>query len=69
MSITKNNLGTGDYTVTNGYPLWDPNEGKYKYNKISDNLTTFGTNLESGREMIINQFEEIKALNSNPLGG
>lgn len=69
MSITKNNLGTGDYTVTNGYPLWDPNEGKYKYNKISDNLTTFGTNLESGREMIINQFEEIKTLNKQLYNG
>jgi hypothetical protein len=69
MSITKNNLGTGDYTVTNGYPLWDPNEGKYKYNKISDNLTTFGTNLESGRQMIINQFEEIKTLNKQLYNG
>jgi hypothetical protein len=69
MSITKNNLGTGDYTVTNSYPMWNPNEGKYNYTKVSDNLTTFGTNLESNRLMLLNEFEQIKQYNKQLYNG
>lgn len=68
-TINKNKLGGGDYTITTGYPLWNPNEGKYEYQKVTDNISTYGANLEDARDMVIlNQFpltrEQNKLLNN-----
>jgi hypothetical protein len=63
-TISKNKLGGGgDYSVTTGFPLWNPTEGKYEYQKVTDNITTYGTNLEDARDMLINQFSLTKEQN------
>ena len=68
-TIQKNSLGTGDYTITKGFPIWNPNEGKYQYQKINVNTTTFGVNLESERDMSINEFNQYKELNKQLFNG
>jgi hypothetical protein len=63
-TISKNKLGGGgDYSVTTGFPLWNPTEGKYEYQKVTDNITTYGANLEDARDMLINQFSLTKEQN------
>ncbi len=63
-TISKNKLGGGgDYTITTGFPMWNPIENKYTYEKISDNVSTYGANLEDARDMILNQFSVTKEQN------
>jgi hypothetical protein len=68
-TINKNQLGGGDYTITKGFPVWNPNKGKYEYQKVNVNKTTFGTNLESERDMIINEFNTYKEFNKQLYNG
>jgi len=64
IDITKNEFGTGDYTVTTQYPLWNPETGKYVMTKITENQTSYGNNLTSARnQMAIDYFDYIKASN------
>jgi D-ribose pyranose/furanose isomerase RbsD len=62
-TINKNKLGAGDYSVTLGAPIWNPNTKAYEYKKVTDNVTTFGANLEDARDMLINQFSLTKEQN------
>ena len=62
-TISKNKLGGGDYSVTTGFPLWNPTDGKYEYVKVTDNVSTYGANLEDARDMLINQFSVTKEQN------
>jgi hypothetical protein len=62
-TIQKNSLGTGDYTLTTGVPMWNPNKGSYEYVKVNDNVSTYGSNLEDARNMILNQFAITKEQN------
>ena len=64
-SISKNKLGTGDYTTTTAYPLWNPEENKYVYTKVVENTTSFGGNLESNRDMMIEQLNQRYSLLKN----
>jgi hypothetical protein len=62
-TINKNRLGVGDYSVTLGAPIWNPNTKAYEYKKVTDNMTTYGANLEDARDMLINQFSLTKEQN------
>jgi hypothetical protein len=62
-TISKNQLGGGDYSVTTGVPMWNPKTGAYEYIKMSDNVTTYGANLEDARDMILNNFAVTKEQN------
>jgi hypothetical protein len=62
-SIQKNKLGTGDYTTVTAYPLWNPEENKYVYTKVVENTTSFGGNLETNRDMMIDQLNQNKEFN------
>lgn len=62
-TIQKNQLGGGDYSITAGVPMWNPNKGQYEYVKISDNTTAYGANLEAARAMMLNQFSMTKEQN------
>jgi hypothetical protein len=62
-TINKNKLGVGDYSVTIGAPLWNPNKKAYDYEKVTDNVTTYGANLEDARDMLINEFALTKEQN------
>lgn len=68
-TIKKNALGTGDYTTVTGFPLWNPEENKYVYNKIVDNTTSYGGNLEASREMMMAQFNQYKEYNKQLFNG
>jgi hypothetical protein len=68
-SISKNKLGGGDYTITTNFPLWNPIKAEYEDQSVTDNISTYGTNLEDARDMVIlNQFpltkEQNKLLNN-----
>jgi hypothetical protein len=62
-TINKNRLGVGDYSVTIGAPMWNPNTKAYEYKKVTDNVTTYGANLEDARDMLINEFALTKEQN------
>jgi hypothetical protein len=68
-SIAPNKIGTSDYTVLVGYPFYNVNTGKYDYISDSFSTTTLGGNLETTREMLINNFESYKTLNKNLYNG
>jgi len=68
-TIQKNKLGTGDYTTIAGFPLWNPEENKYVYNKVVDNTTSYGGNLEASREMMMAQFNQYKEFNKQLFNG
>lgn len=64
INIQKNEFGTGDYSVTTEYPLWDPEKGKYTIAKITENQTSYGNNLTSARnQMAFDYFDYVKASN------
>ena len=50
LQIEKNKIGTGDYNVSMKYPLWNPEEGKYKMITDYNNTTYHGNNLERIRK-------------------
>ena len=62
-TFNKNRLGAGDYSVTLGSPIWNPNTKEYVYKKVTDNVTTYGANLEDARDMLINEFANTKEQN------
>jgi hypothetical protein len=68
-TIKKNALGTGDYTTVAGFPLWNPDEGKYVYKKVMDNTTSYGGNLETARDMMMEQFNQYKEFNKQLFNG
>jgi hypothetical protein len=68
-TIKKNALGTGDYTTVAGFPLWNPDEGKYVYKKVMDNTTSYGGNLEASRDMMMEQFNQYKEFNKQLFNG
>jgi hypothetical protein len=64
INISKNEFGTGDYTVVTEYPLWNPETGKYEIARMTENQTSFGNNLTSHRnEMAFDYFDLIKQTN------
>jgi transcription elongation GreA/GreB family factor len=64
IDITKNEFGTGDYTVTTQYPLWNPETGKYVLTKVTETQTSYGNNLTSARnQMAFDYFDYVKASN------
>ena len=68
-TIEKNKLGTGDYTTSTSFPLWNPEKGKYEYETQHENTTNFGTNLESIRDMMPDQFNSIMEFNKQLSNG
>jgi hypothetical protein len=64
IDITKNEFGTGDYTVTTQYPLWNPEKGMYVMTKVTENQTSYGNNLTSARnQMAFDYFDLVKQSN------
>jgi hypothetical protein len=64
IDITKNEFGTGDYTVTTQYPLWNPETGTYVMTKVTENQTSYGNNLTSARnQMAFDYFDLVKQSN------
>ena len=68
-TIEKNKLGTGDYTTSTSFPLWNPEKGKYEYETEVENTSNLGTNLESTRDMMPDQFDAIMDLNKQLSNG
>lgn len=68
-TIEKNKLGTGDYTTSTSFPLWNPQKGKYEYETEVENTSNLGTNLESTRDMMPDQFDAIMDLNKQLSNG
>jgi hypothetical protein len=68
-TIKKNKLGTGDYTTIMAYPYWNHEENKYEYTKTVDNVTSYGANLETARDMMMEEFNSIKELNKQLYNG
>ena len=68
-AVEENALGTGDYTTVAGFPLWNPDEGKYVYKKVMDNTTSYGGNLETARDMMMEQFNQYKEFNKQLFNG
>jgi hypothetical protein len=70
MDITKNKFGTGDYTTTITYPIWDPKKNAYFDRVITDNVTQFGNNLTNTRnEFIFDYFDLVKSQNQYTSNG
>jgi hypothetical protein len=65
LSIAPNKLGTSDYTVIMGYPLYNPNLGKYEYRSESFSTSTLGGNLETAREMGVSALNSMWLSNKN----
>jgi hypothetical protein len=64
LNITKNKTGTGDYNTLIEYPLYNPQTGEYTTQKVYDNLTTQGGNIEKSRnEIATDYFPRIKEFN------
>lgn len=53
--IQKNMLGTGDYSITTKYPVWDPNIGDFRDMSTTDNTLTAGNNLSNMRLQTLQQ--------------
>jgi hypothetical protein len=51
--IKKNDLGTGDYTVTMTYPQYNPEKGIIERATYTSNNVYQGTNLESNRDQMV----------------
>lgn len=70
MDITRNKFGTGDYTTTITYPIWDPKKNAYSDRIITDNVTQFGNNLTNTRnEVIFDYFDLVKSQNQYTSNG
>jgi hypothetical protein len=68
--IEKNDIGTGDYSITTEIPLYDANEGKVKMVTLYDNTTVLGSNLENVRDQIIRtDFDKYKLFNKQLKNG
>ena len=64
IDITKNEFGTGDYTVTTQYPVWNPETNKYVLTTMTETQTQFGNNLTSNRnELAFDYFDQVKLTN------
>lgn len=64
-NIQKNNLGTGDYTITINYPEYDPETGAMKTSTYVSNNVFHGTNLESNRDQMISGFmDQVDEMNA-----
>lgn len=62
--IDKNQLGTGDYSITTFYPIWNPETGDFTETSMTDNTVTAGNNLSSIRSQSIFQgFPAIRQMN------
>jgi hypothetical protein len=63
--ITKNELGTGDYTITMTYPQYNPEKGIIEKATYMSNNVYQGTNLESNRDqMIYGYMDQADEMNS-----
>jgi hypothetical protein len=51
--IKKNDLGTGDYTITMTYPQYNPEKGILEQKTYVSNNVYQGTNLESNRDQMV----------------
>lgn len=64
INIQKNEFGTGDYTISTEYPLWNPETGKYEIARITDTQTPYGNNLTAARnDMAFDYFDLIRRTN------
>jgi hypothetical protein len=62
--IDKNQLGTGDYSITTFYPIWNPETGDFIETSMTDNTVTAGNNLSNIRSQSIFQgFPAIRQMN------
>jgi hypothetical protein len=52
-NIKKNDLGTGDYTITMTYPQYNPEKGILEQKTYVSNNVYQGTNLESNRDQMV----------------
>lgn len=67
-SITKNELGLGDYTLTTTYPIWNPEKGKYEMMSTTQNSVVSGNNLSLQRDnQIFDFFDIVKQTNEDLL--
>ena len=63
--IEKNDLGTGDYTITMTYPQYNPEKGTLEKATYVSNNVYHGTNLESNRDqMIYGYMDQADEMNS-----
>jgi hypothetical protein len=63
--IEKNDLGTGDYTITMTYPQYNPEKGILEKATYVSNNVYHGTNLESNRDqMIYGYMDQADEMNS-----
>ena len=69
ITIKKNEIGTGDYTIKNNYRLWDPLTNQYKSEHTFNNISTFGSELEGHRDMIIDTWSTYKEFNKELSNG
>lgn len=53
--IRKNMLGTGDYSITSKYPVWDSTIGDFRDASTTDNTLTAGNNLSNMRLQTLQQ--------------
>lgn len=69
-SITKNELGLGDYTLTTTYPIWNAEKNKYDFYTTTQNSVVSGNNLTMQRDQqIYDFFDQVKATNEELYGG
>jgi len=57
--------GSGDFTVSYSYPVYNPNTGETIMVSDRETSATFGTNLTSHREQMIDWFQQMKQNNYN----
>tara|TARA_R110000822_G_scaffold1267_15_gene5719 strand:+ start:17 stop:1522 length:1506 start_codon:yes stop_codon:yes gene_type:complete len=63
--IKKNDLGTGDYTITMTYPQYNPEKGVLEKATYTSNNVYQGTNLESNRDqMVFGYMDQADEMNS-----
>jgi hypothetical protein len=68
-TVEKNNLGTGDFIVTNTVPLYNPNKKSYELKTIRNNVGVLGTNLETFRQQTIDSWDYATQYNSDMYNG
>ena len=68
-TVEKNNLGTGDFIVTNTVPLYNPNKKSYELKIIRNNVGVLGTNLETFRQQTIDSWDYATQYNSDMYNG
>jgi len=69
-TISKSDVGLGDYKTTVAFPLWNRELGRETIQTMSENSSTQGNNMESNRDEIIGpNFDYYKQLNKDLSNG